>query len=95
MSYRKKWKPDQEQVEKWLKDCEQFKKDISEIEEKAGIFIKVSKKCQSIYFNWKGINYRISTHHKPDWLDRFEGVEKVTNSRKNIIKNVKKILEIE
>lgn len=90
----KKWKPNKNDINNWIAACEVFKKDISEISDESGVYIKVSAKCQSIYFIYNDKKYRISTHYKPDWTDKFEGMEIVTNSRNNIIKHLKRILQI-
>lgn len=100
-----KWKPTFKDIEKYLNDMDQFKKDIENIEKLTGVIIHINQKCNSVYFDFKNYKYRVSTHDKIDkgpYLssdkDLFKcenQINKVTNSRKNIIKYVKKILGVE
>lgn len=103
--YYKKWKPKFEQVQKYLKDMENFNKEIENIEKLTGVIIHINQSCSTVYFKYNDYEYRISTHDKIDkgpYLstdkDLFKEpnqINKVTNSRKNIIKHVKKILGVE
>ena len=90
--YYRKWKPNKSDVEQYLKVSEQFRTDIFEIAVNHKILIDVNKKCNSIYFNFKGQLYRISTHNKPYEYDHRINI--ITNSRKNIIKHLKRILGV-
>lgn len=97
-----KWKPTFKDIEKYLNDMDQFKKDIENIEKLTGVIIHINQKCNSVYFDFKNYKYRVSTHDKinkkySNDQDLFKGdkqINKVTNSRKNIIKYVKKILGV-
>lgn len=101
--YYRKWKPKFEQVKKYLKDMELFKNEIENIEKLTGVIIHINQKCNSVYFKYNDYEYRISTHDKINKKystdqDLFKGenqINKVTNSRANIIKYVKKILGVE
>ena len=101
--YYKKWKPKFEQVQKYLKDMENFNKEIENIEKLTGVIIHINQSCSTVYFKYNDYEYRISTHDKLNKKyssdqDLFKGpnqVNKVTNSRKNIINNVKRILGVE
>ena len=101
MNY-KKWKPKFEQVEQYLKDMDQFRNDIEQIEKLTGVIIQINQKCNSVYFEFNNLKYRVSTHDKLNKKyssdqDLFKGpnqINKVTNSRKNIIKHLKKILGV-
>lgn len=100
-----KWKPSFKDVEKFLKDMENFKNEIEKIEKLTGVIIHINQNCNSVYFEFENYKYRISTHDKIDkgpYLstdkDLFKEpnqINKVTNSRKNIINNVKRILGVE
>ena len=98
-----KWKPSFKDVEKFLKDMENFKNEIEKIEKLTGVIIHINQKYNSVYFKYNDYEYRISTHEKKEkaysnMFDLFKAenqINKVTNSRKNIIKHVKKILGVE
>lgn len=97
-----KWKPSISDIEKYLNACDQFKKDIEKIEKITGVIIHINQKCNSVYFKFKNKEYRISTHDKinkkystdQDLFKADNQINKVTNSRANIIKYLKKILEV-
>lgn len=98
----KKWKPKFEQVQQFLKDMDQFKKDIEQIEKITGVIIHINQSCNTVYFKFKDYEYRISTHNKinkkystdQDLFKADNQINKVTNSRANIIKHLKKILGV-
>lgn len=98
-----KWKPSFKDVEKFLKDMENFKNEIEKIEKLTGVIIHINQNCNSVYFEFENYKYRISTHDKlnkkyssdQDLFKEPNQINKVTNSRKNIIKHVKKILGVE
>ena len=90
--YYRKWAPKLDQVQKYLKDMENFRNEIFEISTNHKILIDINKKCNSIYFNFKGQLYRISTHQKS--YEYEHRINIITNSRKNIIKHLKRILGV-
>lgn len=97
-----KWKPSIKDIEKFINACENFKKEIEQIEKITGVIIHINQNCNSVYFKYNDHEYRISTHDKKEkaysnMFDLFKGenqINKVTNSRANIIKNVKRILGV-
>lgn len=101
--YYKKWKPSIKDIENYINAFESFKKEIENIEKLTGVIIHINQKYNSVYFKYNDYEYRISTHDKLNKKyssdqDLFKGpnqVNKVTNSRKNIINNVKRILGVE
>ena len=101
--YYKKWKPSIKDIENYINAFESFKKEIENIEKLTGVIIHINQKYNSVYFKYNDYEYRISTHEKKEkaysnMFDLFKAenqINKVTNSRKNIIKHVKKILGVE
>jgi len=105
MGFNRKWKPSKKAVAAWLENKAEIEQDfnleISKIELKYKINIIVNKQSNSVYFSFKNKDYRISTHHSE--IGEITGVNgsgyklpeinRVTNSKKNIIKIIKEILE--
>ena len=101
--YYKKWKPSIKDIENYINAFESFKKEIENIEKLTGVIIHINQKYNSVYFKYNDYEYRISTHEKKEkaysnMFDLFKAenqINKVTNSRKNIIKHLKRILGVE
>ena len=101
--YYKKWKPSIKDIENYINAFESFKKEIENIEKLTGVIIHINQKYNSVYFKYNDYEYRISTHEKKEkaysnMFDLFKAenqINKVTNSRKNIINYVKRILGVE
>lgn len=82
---------------------DQFQADVKALGTKYGAYIQVNKKCNSIYFDHQGTSYRISTHHSE--LGELTGtngsgynlpqVNRVTNSRANVLKIAEAILSVQ
>lgn len=95
-----KYKPSQEAIQKWIADCEAFKTEINNLAKEYDLNIIINEKCNSVYFEFKNESYRISTHHSQ--LAEITGTNgsgyslpqnnRVTNSKKNIINIIKKIV---
>lgn len=102
MYYKKKRHSKNFDYQQWMNDIELFKKEIELLETQNSISITINKFGNSIYFEKNGYKYRISTHNKidkglhysssKDLFNDENQINIITNSRKNIIKHLKKIL---
>ena len=106
MYFKRKWKPTKKQVEEFKAKLEEQDNWLTSFEnEELVISAKWNDNKSSLYVNFEDrTNYRISTHHLPNYEENsyraYKGniaagswEEIVTNSRNNIMKKAEALLE--
>ena len=110
MAYKFKWKPSKAKIAEFKEKLKKQESEIDQFYKDTGIYITTNDNMSSYYFNFENVEYRISTHHLPNhfsngdydkyrnyrpFLSNKKVIEKVTNSRDNLIKIAYKIVNKE